>query len=289
MLAFGYLAVSIGFIAVIVGLMNWRIEATKESHVVGNSMVGKDGKAVKTADLINYAGLFDLPKFDTKTLVETKKVSMILQNGKEMSFEITGALKRPGSKRIELLTPGGVVRVNGDSMRASATVNGKCYKAQVPTKEETRRLLSTDRSLLHSRATFFGTPGQGRGLSATTPGGWAGLAMLIGDEVQDNKDGKDAISGNGLIRLEFENDFNNNATTTLHFQFELNAVKIPTNGFDEDCEKSTFEVRADAHVLSCLLPSDRALSTIAPNHRSHLGLQSAWQASCHGRDYLAGR
>ena len=76
MLAFGYLAVSIGFIAVIVGLMNWRLEASKESHVKGSEMIGKDGNAVMTATLLNYASIYDLAKLDVSTLVKTKEVSL---------------------------------------------------------------------------------------------------------------------------------------------------------------------------------------------------------------------
>ena len=53
-LAFGYLAVSIGFIAVIVGLMNWRIEAAKDSRVASNTLVGVGDKStdvVQTASM----------------------------------------------------------------------------------------------------------------------------------------------------------------------------------------------------------------------------------------------
>ena len=154
-LAFGYLAVSIGFIAVIVGLMNWRIEASKESHVRSGEMVANDGTAVKTGDLVSFAGLYDLPKLDVKTLVETKKVIATLENGEEMAFVVTGATKRPNSRSIRLLTPGGVITINGDTMKASATINGIVYPVKAANKAQRRQLRAEGRKLLHAESDFF--------------------------------------------------------------------------------------------------------------------------------------
>ena len=52
LLAFGYLAVSIGFVAVIVGLMNWRLEATKEALVkTGGQLEAKNGELIKVGEV----------------------------------------------------------------------------------------------------------------------------------------------------------------------------------------------------------------------------------------------
>ena len=56
-------------------------EASKESHVKNGELIGIDGVNVKTAELLAFAGLYDLPKLDVKTLVNTKKVICNLVNG----------------------------------------------------------------------------------------------------------------------------------------------------------------------------------------------------------------
>lgn len=150
--------------------MNWRLEATKESHVQGSEMLGRDGNAVKTAELINYAQLYDLPKLDVQSLVETKKVQLQFQNGKNMAFEVTGATKMPGSKQVQLLTPGGVIRINGESNLASATVNGQCFKVAMPSKSQTRRLRESTGAILHSHTDFFASGAEGRSLAASSAG-----------------------------------------------------------------------------------------------------------------------
>ena len=59
-------------------------EISKESHVSKQGqMVDKNGHAVQAAELISYAGLYDLPKLDVKTLVNTKKVICSLDNGED--------------------------------------------------------------------------------------------------------------------------------------------------------------------------------------------------------------
>jgi hypothetical protein len=231
LLAFGYLAVSIGFIAVIVGLMNWRIEASKESHVKGAEMVGKDGEVIKTADLINFASIFDLTKLSPASLVQVKHATLQLENGKDMAFEITGATKLAGSKSATLLTPGGVILINGESMQAAATVNGVCFKVKSPDQATRRVLASGDRKLLHAHADYFTAQSNGRSLSETNTGGFAGLAIALGKELKDELDAKDPVSG----------------TLTwgpaMRVKFALNYERIPGIGFDEKCMHSPYEVR----------------------------------------------
>ena len=85
-----------------------------------------------------------------------------------MAFIVTGAQKRPNSRSIKLLTPGGVVVVNGDTMRASATVNGEVFQIAQPDTEDAHRLLREEkRQLLHTKASFFHHEGEGaRALAA---------------------------------------------------------------------------------------------------------------------------
>ena len=79
LLAFGYLAVSVGFIAVIVGLMNWRIEATKESRVTDSELVGKNGKVVASEQSAAFVTLMDIPKMGTEYLSKLSTLSYVFK------------------------------------------------------------------------------------------------------------------------------------------------------------------------------------------------------------------
>jgi hypothetical protein len=226
-LAFGYLAVSVGFIAVIVGLMNWRIESSKESHVRSGEMVGLDGAAVKTGDLVSFAGLYDLPKLDVKTLVETKKVITTLENGEEMAFVVTGATKRPNSRSIKLLTPGGVITVNGDTMKASATINGVVFPVKAADESQRRQLREEGRKLLHAKSDFFNS----RALAASG-GSSAQLGISAGSESTDTYDGSDPVSG----RVEF---IVNGTDVFMTVRFQANArINVVDGVFNENGEAS---------------------------------------------------
>jgi hypothetical protein len=235
MLAFGYLAVSIGFIAVIVGLMNWRLEASKESHVKGSEMTGKDGNAVMTATLLNYASIYDLAKLDVRTLVKTKEVSLTLTNDNTLAFEITGATKRAGSKIVTLQTPGGTVTINGEVNTATATINGVCHKVKEPTEEQARRL-AVDSVTFHSSADFFATSSvSGRSLSQTSAGGYAASAVASGKVGTEQKDGNDVLSG--LVTL-----LNPSDSSASFIRFSVNGRTVKGNGFNDMCDSTTDEV-----------------------------------------------
>lgn len=102
LLAFGYLAVTIGFIAVIVGLVNWRLEATKDSHVVDSTLVGRDGTTVETSDVQSYAQLFDLPHFEMNTIKNIKDLVVTLEDERQVSLSVTRAVKSSGTTRLQL-------------------------------------------------------------------------------------------------------------------------------------------------------------------------------------------
>ena len=86
-----------------------------------------------------------------------------------MAFIITGATKRPGSRSIRLLTPGGVITINGDTMKASASIDGIVYKVKAATGSQRRQLREGNRQLLHTRESFFA--GEGEGSRALTASG----------------------------------------------------------------------------------------------------------------------
>jgi len=126
LLAFGYLAVTIGFIAVIVGLVNWRLEATKESHVVDSTLVGRDGKSVETAQIETFAQLFDIPHFSIATLEKISKVAVVLGDNRQVSFGVTRIIKSPGSTRVQLEDANGNgLDIDACSTLALAKINGE--------------------------------------------------------------------------------------------------------------------------------------------------------------------
>jgi hypothetical protein len=225
LLAFGYLAVSIGFIAVIVGLMNWRIEASKESHVKGGTLVGKDGEAVKAAELLSFASIYDIAKLDVQTILKTRHASLEMEHGESMSLTITGATKRAGSSTVRLLTPGGVVLIDGNAMKASVTVDSRCYVVKAPTSEETRRLRSTEgRQLVHSPEEF-------RNLAEKMTGGYAELSLAVGKSILDAIDTSQVVSG--LADLQIPSP-ESERTYTMGLRFMANA-RVTGNAYDTDC------------------------------------------------------
>ena len=179
-------------------------EMSKESHVAGSALVGTDGVTVETGAFKNYATLYDLPKFDVKTIMETKQVTLMLENNQELAFTITGAMKRTGSLQATFLTPGGTITVDSVTRTASACVNGKRYKSAAPAvgEKSQRRLLLERAPRLYAHDEFFGIAlahehGRGRslGVKDTTNEGWASMAVALKDALTDKVDSKDMVSG----------------------------------------------------------------------------------------------
>ena len=67
-LAFGYLAVSACFVAVIVGLVSWRLEASKEIKFSGGALVGQNGNVAHIGAVETLAEIYALPRYSVTTL-----------------------------------------------------------------------------------------------------------------------------------------------------------------------------------------------------------------------------
>eukprot|EP00947_MAST-08B_sp_MAST-8B-sp1_P006669 g6669.t1 len=67
-------------VALMGGMMAIVSEATKESHVKENSLVGLNGKPVKTANVKRYSQLVDLPAQSADFIKEMSKVSLVIDN-----------------------------------------------------------------------------------------------------------------------------------------------------------------------------------------------------------------
>ena len=119
LLAFGYLAVSIGFIAVIVGLMNWRIEASKESHVKSSTMVGKDGSPVKTATSLTPAAIDS--RMSDAAWKEIRYLEISSPTGAYVSLFIEAYVRIPDKNAVydsylEFKTSSGTIKLEGESL-----------------------------------------------------------------------------------------------------------------------------------------------------------------------------
>ena len=197
-------AIMVVLVAAIAGSQYGVGESLKESHVAGSALVGIDGVTVQTGAFKNYATLYDLPKFDVKTILETKQVTLMLENNQELAFTITGAMKRTGSLQATFLTPGGTITVDSVTRTASACVNGKRYKSAAPAvgSKSQRRLLLERAPRLYAHGEFFGVAlahehGRGRslGVKDNTNEGWASMAVALKDALTDKVDSKDMVSG----------------------------------------------------------------------------------------------
>jgi hypothetical protein len=188
-LAFGYLAVSVGFIAVIVGLMNWRLEATKETTVKGGNLVAKDGKVAKIQAAESFGQLYDLPSFDMQTLNQLKHVTVKLITGDEESFVIQRFQKRAGVKMLTLFdASGNTVSINAVTKSTVVKVDGKMTVADGTSfNAAKRRSLANSEPVLHSREEFFALRHrQGRGLSAGSGHlGYAQFLLAAGEQLLD--------------------------------------------------------------------------------------------------------
>lgn len=204
LLAFGYLAVTIGFIAVIVGLVNWRLEATKETRVQDSALVGRDGVTVGVARVESFAQLFDLPKFSVSTLQKIESLAVSLEDGTEVAFEITRVSKLPGSTRVVLSdAAGNGVDIDSCSTLAIVSIDGQLHRVagladngRQLASEGDARLYSADEfaSLQHSQRTML-TAG-----SANV--GKANFALKATDAIIDAA-GRD-VSINGAVYIDGE-------------------------------------------------------------------------------------
>merc|ERR1719379_1062028 len=127
------------------------IQLTKESFVQNGEMVDRDGStvrvansdvgittsgllcprggvgscsgnattAVQTSEVRSFAALFDLPRFDSRTLATLREVSLQLADGSDVTLSISGAWKHPaGLSAILYTTSGNRIIIDGTTMTA---------------------------------------------------------------------------------------------------------------------------------------------------------------------------
>jgi hypothetical protein len=186
-LAFGYLAVSVGFIAVIVGLMNWRLEATKETKMSGTDMVGKSGQVARVGVVESFAEVYDLPKFDAHTLTQVKHITLTLNNGQEEAFQIQRISKKTGALAATFYDgSGNKVTIDAATLSCTATIGGKIHMTKhVAASQARRRLLRNNELKLYTREEIRQRRHAQRNLGAAGSGdvGFARLALRAVDGV----------------------------------------------------------------------------------------------------------
>ena len=196
-LAFGYLAVSIGFIAILVGLMNWRIEASKESHVVAGQMQDTSGKLVSVGEVVTYGKLFDLPHFDAQTLTAVSHLTVVLPSGAEESITVSRVSKVPGTKRVKFTDDNNnSVDIDASTQIAVATIDGNKHVvkdsfASLQQPGVRRRLQEEGKRARLYTASEFKTmlvDNRRRLSQGSAPSiiGWAAFAMRVADAILDS-------------------------------------------------------------------------------------------------------
>lgn len=188
LLAFGYLAVTIGFIAVIVGLVNWRLEATKESHVVGSTMVSNDNTVVEVKDVESYTQLFDIPYFNMRTINKLKDVVVSLHDGRQVAFSVSRAVKSAGSTRLQLEDArGNFLEIDSCGMIALLKMDGIWHAIGSP---EDSRKLSSAAPRLYSASEYSSLLVEQRALGSNTgTSGTAVFALQAAEAMLDMEEG----------------------------------------------------------------------------------------------------
>jgi hypothetical protein len=166
-------------------------EATKESHVKNNDLVGLNGLPVKTKSVETYAKLFELPKFDIATLAQIKQLTLKMHDGLQATLAVTKVTKEAGSTVAKFYTATqDIVTVDGDSHIVMASVDGKCHTVDVTAGDVAmaRRLRSTE-AKLYDAEEFFALPdfvGGSRKLADTSKmTGFASVALAATEAVLD--------------------------------------------------------------------------------------------------------
>jgi len=164
------------------------VEISKESHIQGSLMVDKAGHAVSTAnadmtvvdgqlvgrpaegtnvsaavqvtEVSSFATLFDLPSFDARTLTEVKTLTLTLPDRSELSLSVTGALRRGGSRTVTFFTHTGDVTVDGATMTAVLSLQGRTVVLEAPARRARRLQGRLEAPRMYSEREFF-TPANG--------------------------------------------------------------------------------------------------------------------------------
>jgi hypothetical protein len=166
-------------------------EATKESHVKGNDLVGLNGLPVKTKAVETYAKLFDLPKFDISTLAQIKQLTLKMHDGLQATLAITKVTKETGSAMTKLYTATqDTVTIDADSRIVMANIDGKCHTVDVAANDvAVARRLFAEEAKLYSAEDFFALDdfvGNSRKLADTSKmTGFASVALAASEAILD--------------------------------------------------------------------------------------------------------
>ena len=133
-------------------------EATKESHVKGNDLVGLNGLPVKTKAVETYAKLFDLPKFDISTLAQIKQLTLKMHDGLQATLAITKVTKETGSAMTKLYTATqDIVTIDADSRIVMANIDGKCHTVDIAANDVASTTAATRASVMSAKPRWSAT------------------------------------------------------------------------------------------------------------------------------------
>ena len=185
-------------------------EASKESHVEGSQLVDLDGSAVQTANIESYATLFDIARFDQRTLAKVEHLSFILEGERSLTIEVADVMKANGcGQTVQLFTASGnSIMIDGETGLAVAVIDGYhfvVYESQIESDRRSLMKIGQYSPRLYSAEEFFSAAhglDNGRALSSESVSGWVQLAIAVGEEILDNHE-----AGRSNIEGEFESMF----------------------------------------------------------------------------------
>jgi hypothetical protein len=167
-------------------------EASKESHVAGGEIVDLSGNMVDTGSPESFADLWDLPSFSSRTLAEMKHLTLVLDDGDEITLDVASVKKTPGSAQATFRsTDGSSIVVDGVARVAMATWQDETFVVQGLAGR--RRLADMRDAKLYHAPNFFsqkrgfltGSEGRHRRLSDSDTQGYAAFALSAGKELLD--------------------------------------------------------------------------------------------------------
>jgi hypothetical protein len=153
---------------------------------------------VQTGEARSYASLFDLPLLDSRALSALRELTVVLQDGQELTLSIVGSLKHTGGRSATFFSPSGnKVVVDSSTITALVVVEGQRHVVH-SNLTQGRRLQGQhwQPRLYHERDFFTAENGFDvvldtqtghhlrRRLAANSGlGGWASLALSIAEAV----------------------------------------------------------------------------------------------------------
>jgi len=159
----------------------WVIEQTKDTEFIGGTMMGKDGKIIATDYVKAYSTLFDLPRFDIKTLSHVTRLTIQLDGNIEVSFLITGVVKNKQRMTATFLTASGnKIIVDSSQMLAMTELDGRTYVTGSTLRTGNRTGGGSLSPRMHNEDAFFTASNGflGRRLQDNSEhGGWAEVGI----------------------------------------------------------------------------------------------------------------